>query len=407
MAWMRAEGGHWHNNATYNPLNTTQRMSGASSMNSVGVKAYTSWDQGLQATVITLQNGYYGNILSALQSGASAQSVANAVVGSPWGTKNISINGISVTGASLPTGAELSGGTDTANLSMADMAARFGLAAETLRENKTIKDLVSKAIKEGWDQTLFTAYLKNTSWWRTTTDAQRKYFFLRSSDPATYKQKHDEYAFSINQVAVQAGLTSQLVKGKTPTSLLERAIQYKMRDGWSDAQIKSYLAMYAGTHDGQMWGEAGAAFDQLHALTYANGITPSWQWYRDRSKEIVAGRTTMETVQSKIRSQAAAKYSAFADQIRAGQNVIDLAQPYISAVGQILELPTTDIDLSNKYVNKAMTSKQGPGGPGTQYPLWQFENDLRDDPLWRQTNNARESMFGVAHQVARDFGLAF
>jgi len=40
-------------------------------------------------------------------------------------------------------------------------------------------------------------------------------------------------------------------------------------------------------------------------------------------------------------------------------------------------------------------------------PLWQFENEVRNDPLWRKTNNARESMMTVAHQVAKDFGLVY
>ena len=50
-AWEMAEGGHWYNTAYYNPLNTTQSMPGATVFNSVGVKAYTSWKQGLEATV--------------------------------------------------------------------------------------------------------------------------------------------------------------------------------------------------------------------------------------------------------------------------------------------------------------------------------------------------------------------
>ena len=65
-AWEMAEGGHWYNTAYYNPLNTTQSMPGATVFNSVGVKAYTSWKQGLEATMITLKNGYYGGILDAL-----------------------------------------------------------------------------------------------------------------------------------------------------------------------------------------------------------------------------------------------------------------------------------------------------------------------------------------------------
>ena len=89
-AWEMAEGGHWYNTAYFNPLNTTQSMPGATVFNSVGVKAYTSWRQGLQATVITMKNGYYGGIIEALRRGNDASAVAAAVGESPWGTGNFS-----------------------------------------------------------------------------------------------------------------------------------------------------------------------------------------------------------------------------------------------------------------------------------------------------------------------------
>ena len=89
-AWEMAEGGHWYNTAYYNPLNTTQGMPGASVFNSVGVKSYTSWKQGLQATVKTLRNGLYGEIIEALRSGNDADAVAHAVGASPWGTGDFS-----------------------------------------------------------------------------------------------------------------------------------------------------------------------------------------------------------------------------------------------------------------------------------------------------------------------------
>jgi peptidoglycan hydrolase CwlO-like protein len=86
VAWEMAEGGHWYNTAYYNPLNTTQPMPGATIFNSVGVRAYKSWAQGLRATVITINNGYYGGILAALRAGNDGQAVAAAVAASPWGT---------------------------------------------------------------------------------------------------------------------------------------------------------------------------------------------------------------------------------------------------------------------------------------------------------------------------------
>jgi len=89
-AWEMAEGGHWHNSAHYNPLNTTMPEPGATAMNSVGVKAYLSWAQGFTATIATLRNGYYGGILAALRAGDDAIAVADAVASSPWGTGNFS-----------------------------------------------------------------------------------------------------------------------------------------------------------------------------------------------------------------------------------------------------------------------------------------------------------------------------
>ena len=68
-SWELAEGGNWFNSARYNPLDTTMPEPGATSMNSVGVKAYTSWAEGFTATVATLGNGLYAPILAALQQG--------------------------------------------------------------------------------------------------------------------------------------------------------------------------------------------------------------------------------------------------------------------------------------------------------------------------------------------------
>jgi hypothetical protein len=82
VAWQQAEG----TRAAFNPLATTQGSAGANDFNSVGVKNYTSYAQGLDATVTTLRNGRYGEILAALLDGSSASRLASAVERSPWGT---------------------------------------------------------------------------------------------------------------------------------------------------------------------------------------------------------------------------------------------------------------------------------------------------------------------------------
>lgn len=81
--WSRAEGG----GADNNPFNTTQPgYHEIGNYNSVGVKRYGDPNSGIQATVHTLQNGRYGNILAALRKGDSAVAAAQALANSPWGT---------------------------------------------------------------------------------------------------------------------------------------------------------------------------------------------------------------------------------------------------------------------------------------------------------------------------------
>src|SRR4051812_28821245 len=80
VAWENEEGGHWNNSRKYNPLNTTYKMPGASYGGQQGnIASYTSWDQGVAATVKTLALPAYAGIRSALQAGNNPQAVASAV----------------------------------------------------------------------------------------------------------------------------------------------------------------------------------------------------------------------------------------------------------------------------------------------------------------------------------------
>ena len=102
MSWEAAEGGAWNGGARYNPLNTTEPMSGASDFNSVGVKNYTSWNQGLQATIKTLENGYYPDILNALAIGGTGD-FGLTVGDSPWGTETFTVTGQPTKALTSPT----------------------------------------------------------------------------------------------------------------------------------------------------------------------------------------------------------------------------------------------------------------------------------------------------------------
>lgn len=85
-AWSNAESGsdvmRWNN-----PLNTTQPWPNAVNMNSVGVKAYATENDGMAATVTTLLNGFYPTILANFRTSLPRQQWQNACANlGTWGT---------------------------------------------------------------------------------------------------------------------------------------------------------------------------------------------------------------------------------------------------------------------------------------------------------------------------------
>ncbi|HJR97414.1 MAG TPA: hypothetical protein VJ979_05860 [Actinomycetota bacterium] len=84
VTWETAES----TSAAFNPLATTRDMTGATDMNSVGVKNFASLDQGLDASRDTLLLGSesygYGAIVDSLRRCRPASSTARAINASAW-----------------------------------------------------------------------------------------------------------------------------------------------------------------------------------------------------------------------------------------------------------------------------------------------------------------------------------
>jgi hypothetical protein len=86
VAWQKAEG----TKARFNPLATTQGgFAGSTQFNSVGVKNFATYQDGIDANVKVITNGLYENVLAALRRGTSAEEVAQAIAASPWGTGHL------------------------------------------------------------------------------------------------------------------------------------------------------------------------------------------------------------------------------------------------------------------------------------------------------------------------------
>jgi hypothetical protein len=86
IGWCACEGGGVKNRAFYNPLNTTRDARGAVSINSVGVKAYQTYEQGLDLTAQTLELTIYWKVRNALRGNFDPDEILAEIGKSQWGT---------------------------------------------------------------------------------------------------------------------------------------------------------------------------------------------------------------------------------------------------------------------------------------------------------------------------------
>jgi hypothetical protein len=77
----------------------------------------------------------------------------------------------------------------------------------------------------------------------------------------------------------------------------------------------------------------------------------------------------------------------------------------IQGGSQVATLGSATGAAANNAANSSAVA--GSGGVGqSMMPLYQFTNMLRQDPRWQQTDNAKQTAYGMLHQLGQDMGFA-
>lgn len=90
IKFMKAWRQHEDGKAAWNPLNTTQKKPNSTKYNSVPVRNYADRQSGLEATIETIKNGKYNNVIEAIKNIKQDSDIDLAMIAvnnSPWGSK--------------------------------------------------------------------------------------------------------------------------------------------------------------------------------------------------------------------------------------------------------------------------------------------------------------------------------
>lgn len=279
------------------------------------------------------------------------------------------------------------------------LAEQYGFALSFLNSDPTLKALFQEAVKNNWTTQQFQAKLRASPWYQKNSESVRQWQFEKSTNPATYNQKKQALLTQLSQRAAALGAP---IAWNTLATIADNALKFN----YNDAQINQILGGYVKAINGVYNGQAATDSDSLRQTAWRNGVNLSSNTVQSWAQQIAQGKATVGFFQNYVRNMAKTFAPGYAEQLDSGMDLYDIANPYIQAKASILEMNPADVDLFDPDIRKALSSSTKDGKPSSM-SLWQFEQQMRQDPRWLNTKNANDSIMGIGHQVLKDLGFAF
>jgi hypothetical protein len=190
----------------------------------------------------------------------------------------------------------------------------------------------------------------------------------------------------------------------TDDQLRDLAVQSR-RMNMNPSELNNALTEYIAFDSGDLKGSARTVNSNIKMWAMRNGIQLSDGMVNQYTKNIVAGNTTQDDVLQDLRNTyLTGAYPAWADRIAAGMDPADIAAPYKTKIASLLEVGEDQVDLNDGLLQRAMQGVGADGKPKV-VPLYEFEKQIRDDPRWQYTDNARATYSTMADNVLKMFGF--
>lgn len=310
-------------------------------------------------------------------------------------------------------GGAVGGGGDASVASTAKTADDYdtlGLG-NLLSKIPALKKILNQAIAGQWSVARFENAIQNSQWWKTHSDTARAAYIKSANDPAAWQQDISQAKNAVQSLANQLGfsLTSSQLQNIAVHSLLTGntgnqswiAVEIGKRQDYDDVESGEGLR-----------GQMGQAYGQLQELAKAYGLQWSPTTLARAAQNVAlaglggAGGKDMNFYKQYFIQTAKSKYPGLMDQLDAGLTVQDIADPYIQTYAQVLEMNPTSVTLQTPLIQQALQGRaSGQSTIPSVMPLYEFERQVRADPRWGYTNNAKGSVGTILAQLGSDFGF--
>ena len=300
------------------------------------------------------------------------------------------------------------GGLQVKDLWMSYLRTTFA-SLEDKTQKAEIDILLKRAKDEKWDEDTFMDALEGTVWWQATYPSIRK-FFLDTHDPrnaSTFAEKVSNTMDTMLGKLEALGVTIRQVDPATGkvvdnTDFVKGIALKSIENNWDDDQLEQYLStqssvLFSGG------GTLGSFYDRIAQQAYLYGVpldATMKQTINTSLLDPLDGRDANYWIKTvKDMAYDAPQNKPFLASLQAGRNLYEVTNSYRTQMANLLEVDSTAItwnDLMGKVVDNST---------GNARTFADFTKQLKSDPLWQYTRNAKETYSNTALDIAKMFGF--
>lgn len=278
----------------------------------------------------------------------------------------------------------------------------YGPLAQIVQAVPDLSSLLTSAIQNQWTPAHLQASIMATPWYQQHSDTARSLLMTAAADPGAW---HQQFQSAINLIQEVAGSMGRAVDNGPGVSSI--AYQY-LANGWTSADLQRYLGSSAAiTNDGanSFAGQAGQIQAHLEQTAQSYGVPYTQSMLSTWANKIQSGMDTTDGFDQLMRTQAKSQFPQYAAQIDAGQTLSQIADPYMAQMAKTLEIPQSSVTLDNPAIQKALSVRDPQSGAVTSQSMWQFTQQLKNDPRYDQTTQAKTDAYSTLAQIGKDFGF--
>lgn len=265
--------------------------------------------------------------------------------------------------------------------------------------HRDIRATVDKAVKEGWTAQRFENELRNTSWYKQRTEAQRQWDALLASQPKEAERRQTEMRTKIGDAATAMGLT---LSTKDRDYISEQILKF----GLSEDEAQNWLAAKYTYTPGVQYGSAAEVEDAFRQFEFDYGVSITDQTRTDLTRKVLAGEYKPQQFSDYMIEMAKKEYPTIAGALDQGVTVREYFSPYIQTAVKELGIPEGEIDISDMKWKSALSQPTGVGGTREPMTLDEWRRHVRTDEQygWKYTDGARQQASATAMNIMSMFG---